>query len=78
MARNEQQTWRPHFEMPGKREADLIRSCGQYLVDHAEDIAYKGGFLAEDGIKICVNLGDGSSSPTITVAHEMIVTKQWR
>ena len=59
--------------MPGKREADLIRACGQYLVDHAEDISYKGGYLAEGGIKICVNLGDGSSTPTITVTHEMIV-----
>lgn len=63
------------FEPLGKKGADLIRLCGQYLVDHAEDIAYKGGFIAEDGIKICVNLGDGSSIPTITVAHEMIVTK---
>ncbi|MCH4015045.1 MAG: hypothetical protein LKE64_12085 [Solobacterium sp.] len=64
------------FEPFGKKEADLIRLCGQYLANHADEIAYKGGIVAENGVTIQVNIGDGLGFPTITVSHEVIVTNE--
>lgn len=66
----------PKIEPFGKKEADLIRLCGQYLAKHADEIAYKGGIVAANGVDIHVNLGDGLGFPTITVTHEVIVTKE--
>ena len=46
----------------------------EYLIDHADDIAYKAGYLTPDGGQIILNLY-ATEIPTITIRHEAFIEK---
>jgi hypothetical protein len=65
---------RNDVEKISKKEAAVIRACGEYLIDHADDIAYKAGYLTPDGGQIILNLY-ATEIPTITIRHEAFIEK---